>query len=112
MGLPRPLILVAPRLLLGRWRALYLPQQVPEHTKEHLLAGPVAVDGLVYLLDQLQGRPGVARALNLSLNLSLHLALDLAQARLPGFGEALALDQAGAVQLLVGAISESIVDCR
>ena len=108
MGLPRPLILVAPRLLLGRWRALYLPQQVPEHTKEHPLAGPVAVDGLVYLLDQLQGRPGVARALNLS----LHLALDLAQARSPGFGEALALDQAGAVQLLVGAISERFVDCR
>ena len=104
MGLPRPLILVAPRLLLGRWRALYLPQQVPEHTKEHLLAGPVAVDGLVYLLDQLQGRPGVARALNLSLH--------LAQARLPGFGVALALDQAGALQLLVGAISESFVDCR
>ena len=85
---------------------------MPEHTKEHLLAGPVAVDGLVYLLDQLQGRPGVARALNLSLNLSLHLALDLAQARSPGFGEALALDQAGAVQLLVGAISASFVDCR
>jgi hypothetical protein len=41
--------------LLGRWRALYLPQQVPEHIKEHLPAGPVAVDGLVYLLDQLQG---------------------------------------------------------
>ena len=77
---------------------------MPEHTKEHLLAGPVAVDGLVYLLDQLQGRPGVARAQNMS--------LDLAQARLPGFGEALALDQAGAVQLLVGAISESFVDCR
>ena len=54
----------------------------------------------------------MARALNLSLNLSLHLALDLAQARSPGFGEALALDQAGALQLLVGAISESFVDCR
>jgi hypothetical protein len=102
--------------LLGRWRALYLPQQVPEHTKEHPLAGPVAVDGLVYLLDQLQGRPGVALALDQAtaraLNLILYLALDLAQARLPGFGEALGLDQAGAMQLLVGAINASFVGCR
>ena len=54
----------------------------------------------------------MALDLDLAAARALNLSLDLAQARLLGFGEALALDQAGAVQLLVGAISESFVDCR
>lgn len=54
----------------------------------------------------------LAQDLDLAGVLTLNLALDLVQAQLPDFGAALGLDQAGAVQLLIGAISASFVDCR